>query len=151
MTVDEQPIAGFDQLDDIEVSAKLSDLSQVELKAVEEYERSHSQRQVVLDKLRYMRTNEPLPGYDGLSPEQIADVLGDSNSETVRNVRDYERKFRRRGQVMDETARVLPNAPPSEREIRAKDEKATLLREGFEGRAKTVGDLAGGRDEPPSR
>jgi len=141
MTTNEVPITDYDKLDGSEVSAQLSSLSQVELGAVEAYERAHAERPEVLDKLRYMRTTEPLPGYDGLSPELIAEALSEADSETVKNVRDYERKFRRRAAVMDETARVLPTSPPSAREIRERDEKATLLREGFEGRAKTVGKL----------
>ena len=49
------------------------EFSQVELAAIETYERSHRNRPEVLDKLRYMRGSEPLPGYDALSPEQITD------------------------------------------------------------------------------
>ena len=103
---------------------------------MEAYERSHADRPEVLAKLRYMRTTEPLAGYDTLSPEAIAVALADADSETVKNVRDYERKFRRRPEVMDETARVLPTAAPSAREVRDREAKATLLREGFEGRAR---------------
>ncbi|MEA2273752.1 MAG: hypothetical protein QOI98_2460 [Solirubrobacteraceae bacterium] len=132
------PIPGYDQLGDREVCDGLSELSQVELSAVEAYERAHADRPEVLDKLRYMITTEPLPGYDTLSPEEIAGALAGADSEVVRNVRDYERKFRRRAQVMDETARVLPTAEPSAREAQDKEDKATLLREGFEGRAETV-------------
>ena len=139
---DQLPFPGYDKLDEREVGARLTTLSQVELGAVEDYERSHHDRPEVLAKLRYMRTTEPLPGYDSLSPEAIAVVLADADSEVVRKVRDYERKFRRRMEVMDETARVLPTATPSAREVRDREDKATLLREGFEGRAKTVGNLA---------
>jgi hypothetical protein len=132
------PIPGYDQLGDREVCDGLSELSQVELSAVEAYERAHGDRAEVLDKLRYMITPEPLPGYDTLEPEQIADALAGADAETVKNVRDYERKFRGRAQVMDETARVLPTAEPSAREVQATKDKATLLREGFEGRANTA-------------
>jgi len=144
---DQLPIPGYDRLDAREVGVRLSELSQVELGAVEAYERSHQERPEILDKLRYMRTTEPLPGYDDLGPEQIADALANADSETIKNVRDYERKFQRRPEVMDETARVLPTSSPSAREVQVREDQATLLREGFEGREKTAGDLA---DEPAS-
>ena len=53
----------------------LSDHSQIELEAVESYERSHKTDEPVLDKLRYMRGSEPLPGYDALSVEEIVTAL----------------------------------------------------------------------------
>jgi hypothetical protein len=110
---DQLPISGYDQLDDKQVGVRLHELSQVEVTAVETYERSHKDRPEVLDKLRYMRTSEPLPGYDALSPEQIATALAGADAETVKAVGDYERKFGHPKQVMDEAARVLPTSQPS--------------------------------------
>jgi hypothetical protein len=95
----------------------------------------------VLEKLRYMHPSEPLPGYDALSPEQIAEALADADAETVKAVRDYERKFGKRQQVMKEAARVLPTAPPSAGEDRARKEKEARVREGFADRGKTGRDL----------
>jgi hypothetical protein len=85
---DQLPIPGYDQLDDKKGGAQLAQLSQVELTAVETYEGSHKNRPEVLDKLRYMRTTEPLPGYGALSPEQIATALAGADAETVKAVRD---------------------------------------------------------------
>jgi hypothetical protein len=135
------PFPGYDKLDDKEVGARLPDLSQVELAAVETYERSHKNRPEVLDKLRYMHTSEPLPDYDTLTTEQIAKALADADAETVKAVRDYERKFQHRNEVLEEAARVLPSSPASAGEDRAQDEKDTRVREGLEGRAKTADDL----------
>jgi hypothetical protein len=148
---DQLPIPGYDQLDDKKVGAQLAQLSQVELAAVETYERPHKNRPEVLDKLRYMRTTEPLPGYDALSPEQIATALAGADAETVKAVRDYERKFAHRRQVMHEAARVLPTAPTSAREGRAREEQNARVREGFAGRASTARGLAAGRSAPPAR
>lgn len=121
------PISGYDRLKKKEVTDQFSQLSQVELEEVETYERAHEDRPAVLDKLRYMRTDEPLPGYDALSPEEIAKALSDADSETVKAVRDYERKFAHRQQVMAEAARVLPTAKVSAREDRSKKEKAARV------------------------
>jgi hypothetical protein len=137
---DRPPIPGYDQLGDKEVGDRLSQLSQVELAAVETYERAHRNRPAVLEKLRYMQGSEPLPGYDALTPEQIAEALADADAETVRAVRDYERKFAHRRSVMQEAARVLPTARASGREERAREDKASLLREGYADRERTAPD-----------
>jgi len=134
------PIPDYDQLSEKDVSDRLSELSQVELAAVETYERAHGKRPAVLNKLRYMHDTEPLPGYDSLTTEQIADALADADAELVRAVRDYERKFQHRQSVLGEAARVLPSARPSAREERVRDEKAALLREGYADRARTSPD-----------
>jgi hypothetical protein len=142
---DEQqlPISGYDRLKDKQITDQLSQLSQVELATVETYERAHGGRPAVLDKLRYMRGSEPLPGYDALTTEQIAKALAGADAETVKAVRDYERKFGRRQSVLDEAARVLPTATASAVEERAREQQTALVREGFAGRAKTARDLPG--------
>ena len=137
---DAVPISGYDELDARQVSERLSQLSQVELAAVETYERAHQDRPVVLDKLRYMQGTEPVPDYDALTPEQIAEALAGADAETVRAVRDYERKFRHRQAVMEEAARALPSSPASAREKRTREEKAALLREGYADRERTAPD-----------
>jgi hypothetical protein len=132
------PFPGYDQLDDKQVSDRLSQLSQVELAAVETYERAHGSRPAVLDKLRYMRGGEPIPGYDALTTAQIADAIADADAATVKAVRDYERKFQHRKAVLDEAARVLPASRASAGEERAHEEKAALLREGYANRERTA-------------
>jgi hypothetical protein len=56
----------------------------------------------VLDKFRHMRRSDPLPGYDALSPDEIATALSGADAETVNALRDYKRKFACRRQVMEE-------------------------------------------------
>ena len=140
---DPVPISGYDQLDDKQVSDRLSQLSQVELAAVETYERAHGNRPPVLDKLRYMQGSEPIPGYDALSTEQIAEALAGADAETVRAVRDYERKFLHRQSVLSEAMRVLPTSRASAGEERAHEGKAALLREGYADRERTAPDPPG--------
>ena len=134
------PISGYDELKEKEVSDRLSQLSQVELETVETYERAHRSRRVVLDKLRYMRGNEPVPGYDALTPEQIAEALAGADAGTVKAVRDYERKFQHRQSVLEEAERVLPTARESAGDKDAREEKAALLREGYADRQRTAPD-----------
>jgi hypothetical protein len=137
---DRLPISGYDQLGEKQVSDQLAQLSQVQLVAVETYERAHGSRPVVLEKLRYLRGSEPLPGYDALTPEQIAEALAGADGETIRAVRDYERKFQHRQSVLGEAARILPTSQPSAREERAREHKAALLREGYADRERTSPD-----------
>jgi hypothetical protein len=139
----ELPISGYERLKDKEIAGRLSQLSQAELATVETYERAHEARPVVLDKLRYMRGSEPLPGYDALTAEQIAEALAGADAELVKAVRDYERKFQHRQSVLDETARVLPTSQASAGEQRAHEEKAALLREGYADRERSAPDLPG--------
>ena len=100
------PFAGYERLDARQVMDGLSDHTQIELEAVEAYERSHQNRQPVLDKLRWMRGSEPLPGYDALSVEEIVTALTAADSATIKKVRGYERKFANRPQVLDEVVRA---------------------------------------------
>ncbi|HEX5956665.1 MAG TPA: hypothetical protein VFY37_12065 [Solirubrobacterales bacterium] len=100
------PFAGYDRLDDRQVVEGLSDHSQIELEAVESFERSHENRVPVLNKLRYMRQREPLPGYDALNVEEILTALEDADLATIKKVRGYERKFANRPDVLEEVARV---------------------------------------------
>ena len=98
------PYADYDGLDAREVMDSLSQHSQVELDATEGYERSHKNREQVLDKLRYMRGNEPFAGYDALETAEIVNALQDADMATIKKVRGYERKFANRPIVLDAVA-----------------------------------------------
>ena len=100
------PYAGYERLDDTHIINGLSNHSQIELEAVENYERSHKGRDRVLDKLRYMRGREPLPGYDALDVEEILAALKEADVDTIKKVRAYERKFANRPDVLGEVTRV---------------------------------------------
>jgi hypothetical protein len=101
-----EPIAGYDRLKADRVTEDLHRHSQTELASIEDYERSHKDRPEVLDKLRYLRGNEPLPEYDALDAKEICAALEGADLETLTLVREYEMKFHRREDVLDELARV---------------------------------------------
>jgi hypothetical protein len=103
---DALPFAGYDRLSDRQVIDGLCDHSQIELEAVESYERSHEDRKPVLDKLRYMRGREPLPGYDALNVREIVAALDEADLATIKRIRDYERKFANRSEVSEEVVRT---------------------------------------------
>ena len=108
------PFEGYEGLDDRAVMDKLSEHSQAELGRVEDYERAHKDRKTVLDKLRYMRGREPLPGYDELTTEEVLAVLADADRATIKRIRGYERKFANRPKVLDEIARAMHERKTSE-------------------------------------
>ena len=100
------PFAGYERLNTKQVVVSLWEHSQAELAAVESYERANQNRLPILDKLRYMRQPEPLPGYDDLSSAEIVALLGEADMSTIKRVRAYERKFGKRRDVMDEVDRA---------------------------------------------
>ncbi len=100
------PFAGYDGLTARQAMDALHNHSQIELEAVEGYERSHKVREPVLDKLRWMRGSEPMPGYDALSTEEVVTALGEADVTTIKKVRSYERKFANRPRVLDEVLRI---------------------------------------------
>jgi hypothetical protein len=103
---DPEPVDGYDGLKPDKVIASLRGHSQAELAEIEDYERANANRQVVLDKLRYLRQDEPLAGYDELQEDGVAAALKDADHETLARVREYERKFKRRDAVLT----VIANA-----------------------------------------
>jgi hypothetical protein len=132
-SVDEQrlPIARYDQLGGKQLIPHLSQLSQVELAAVEAHERLHQARPVVLNRLRWLRGCEPLPGYDALDSDEIVRALAGADAATVKAVRSYERHHRDRQEVRAEVARLIPTARASAGQERAREEKAALVQAGI--------------------
>jgi hypothetical protein len=134
-------IDGYDRLDVHRLIPQLRLRSQVELADIDAYERSHGQRRPVLDKLRYLRNDEPIAGYDGMSVDQIVAALGSADVRTLDAVRDYETKLRLRGEVLAPVADLrrqaarIPGAPEAEPETVYKSD----ARGGVLGGATTIG------------
>ena len=69
------PVPGYGRLKERDVVRELSQHSQAELAAIEEYERAHKNRGPVLAKLRYLRGREPLRDYDAISAEELSAMV----------------------------------------------------------------------------
>jgi len=95
------PFKGYDKVDSRKLMASFNSYSQAQLDTVEEYERANQNREEVLNKLRFMRGAQPLEGYDELTPEQIIASLDGADIGTIKRIRDYERKFANRKEVVD--------------------------------------------------
>ena len=102
-----EPVSGYESLKTKEAIASLSSRSQVELAEIESYEHTHQNRLSVFDKLRWLRQDEPLPGYDALSSsEGIVVALEKADLAALKRVRGYERKFHARREILDEVDRL---------------------------------------------
>jgi hypothetical protein len=101
-----EPVPGYDKLKTKELIASLSSRSQVELAEIESYEHTHQDRVGVFDKLRWLRQDEPLPGYDALSSAEVLASLDKADIAAIKRVRGYERKFHARREVLDEVDRL---------------------------------------------
>lgn len=101
-----EPVAGYDDLKTKDVIASLHSHSQVELARIESYERTHKDREAVFHKLGWLRQDEPLPGYDALSIDEVVAALDKADVSVIKRVRGYERKFGARRDVLDEVTRL---------------------------------------------
>ena len=101
-----EPVSGYDKLKTKEVVASLSSRSQAELAEIESYEHTHQDRVSVFDKLRWLRQDEPLPGYDALSSAEVLAALDKADIAAIKRVRGYERKFHARREVLNEVDRL---------------------------------------------
>jgi hypothetical protein len=106
------PIPGYDRISDKHLIAELREHSQAELAAIDTYEKSHKNRRPVFHKLRYLRGQEPLQGYDDLSVKEILAGLEGADMELLQRTRGYERKFQRRPDVLENVASALHERRP---------------------------------------
>jgi ferritin-like metal-binding protein YciE len=104
------PIARYDKLNADEITAKLTELSQIDLAKVDAYERKRENRTTVLGRISTLRGNEPWPGYDELSVSEIRSALSSANDGRLKATREYERAHKGRAGVIEATERELSNA-----------------------------------------
>jgi hypothetical protein len=99
---DQSLVDRFAKLGERDAVQELVKFNQAELTVIEDFEHSHRSRKSVLDKLHYLRQPEPLPNYDALEPAAITEALEGAPIDTVKAVRDYERKHQNRTAVKQE-------------------------------------------------
>ena len=104
------PIPGFDSLSANEVQDKLTELSQIDLAKVNAYERKNQNRSTVTSRIDSLQGDEPWPGYDELSVDEVRAVLSEGDEQRIKDVRAYERKHKARAGVIQITERELSNA-----------------------------------------
>ena len=110
-SADDLAIAGYDELTAAEIVAKLPELSQIDLATVDAYERKHEDRSTIRTRISALRGDEPWPGYDELTVDEIHSAIGEADDEERASaVRDYERAHKNRAGVQDAVQREPANA-----------------------------------------
>ena len=102
-------IANYDSLNVDEIVGKLSALSQIDLAKVDAYERKHENRSTVLSRIDSLRKDEPWPGYDELTVDEIRKNLARADAKQSREVREYERRHKDREGVLQTAEQLAGN------------------------------------------
>ncbi len=100
-------IARYDSLTADEITARLTELSQIDLAKVDSYERRNQNRSTILSRITSLRGNEPWPGYDELTASEVQSALADGDDDRAKQVRAYERSHKNRAGVIKATEREL--------------------------------------------
>jgi ferritin-like metal-binding protein YciE len=104
------PIGGYDDLTADEIVERLPSLSQIDLAKIDAYERREIGRKTILERISALRGDEPWPGYDEATAQEIVERLRDSDDELAAKVRDYERAHKARATVLRAAERELTHA-----------------------------------------
>jgi ferritin-like metal-binding protein YciE len=103
-------IARYDALTAEEIVGRLSDLSQIDLAKVAAYERKNQKRSTVLSRIDSLQGDEPWPGYDELTADEVRAVLAEGDDDRVKEARAYERAHKNRASVLKATERQAATA-----------------------------------------
>jgi ferritin-like metal-binding protein YciE len=103
-------ITGYGKLTAAEIVEKLAHLSQVDLAKIDSYERKNENRTTILSRITSLRGDEPWPGYDELSVDEVRAVLDEGDGDRIKRVRSYERSHKNRAGVIDASERELAKA-----------------------------------------
>ena len=103
-------ITGYGKLTAAEIVEKLPHLRQVDLATVDSYERKNDNRTTILSRIASLRGDEPWPGYDDLSVDEVRAMLDDGSEDRIKRVRSYERSHKNRAGVIDASERELARA-----------------------------------------
>jgi ferritin-like metal-binding protein YciE len=103
-------IPNYDTLSADEVQDKLAELSQIDLAKIDAYERKNQKRSTVTSRIDALQGDEPWPGYDELSVDEVRAVLSEGDEQRLKDVRAYERNHKARAGVIQATERELSNA-----------------------------------------
>ena len=108
-SADDLAIPGYDELTAEDITGKLAAISQIELAKVAAYERKHDNRSTVLTRISALQGDEPWPGYDELTVDEIRTAVS-GDDERASDVRRYERAHKNRAGVNSAVERDLANA-----------------------------------------
>ena len=104
------PTSDYDSLTASQAVSKLPEFTQEQLKATIAYERANRKRATVVERAQELQEDEPFAGYDELTAREGAQRLTDADEATVRRVREYEGRHKRRVEVLEAAQRQLSGA-----------------------------------------
>ncbi len=104
-------IARYDSLTADEITSRLPGLSQIDLAKIDSYERRGQNRSTILGRITTLRGDEPWPGYDELTSDEVQAALSERGDDEVdREVRAYETAHKNRAGVINATQREHSHA-----------------------------------------
>lgn len=104
------PIAGYDALNADDIIERLPSLSQIDLAKIDAYERKGASRKTILDRISSLRGDEPWPGFDDATAQDVVEKLRDGDDDLASKVREYERAHKDRATVLRAAERELTHA-----------------------------------------
>ncbi|MGA2013288.1 MAG: hypothetical protein ABSH51_22505 [Solirubrobacteraceae bacterium] len=99
------PIADYDKHTADDIVAKLTTVSQRELRKIGAYEAKHDNRVTILDRIAALTAVEPWTGYDEQNVGDITAALADHDAQTARDVGVYEEGHKNRAGIRDAVER----------------------------------------------
>lgn len=99
------PIAGYNSLTAAEINQKLPSLPQRELHQIEGYEARNRARATVLARIDELRGDEPWPGYDEMTVDEILPRMRSMHADEQADLASYERRHKQRRTVLEPTDR----------------------------------------------
>jgi ferritin-like metal-binding protein YciE len=106
-SVEDLPIARYDDLTAQEVADQLNGLTQEELAELYGYERRHQGRSTILQAIEPRLVDLPISGYDELTADEIVKELSDLSESELLAIRDYEKKTKSRQTVLERIESLL--------------------------------------------
>lgn len=96
---DELPISDYAERTAADIAERLPQLSQRELHMVEGYETRHKARATILRRIDELRGDEPWPGYDEMSVDEILPRMREASPQEQAAVADYEQRHKQRRSI----------------------------------------------------
>jgi hypothetical protein len=97
---DTLPLQNYDRQNAGAIAAKLSALTQDELRVIRDYEAQRGNRAIVLERIAELSTGEPWPGYDAQDVDELAAKAAQVDGDTAVRVMNYERAHQARARII---------------------------------------------------
>jgi hypothetical protein len=97
---DTLPLQNYDRQNAGAIAAKLSALTQDELRVIRDYEAQRGNRAIVLERIAELSGGEPWTGYDAQHVDELAARAAQVDGDTAVRVMNYERAHQARARII---------------------------------------------------